>query len=167
MFTRRLIEYEMQPNLAMLKDHLRITTNDQDKLLSAYLKAACNAAENFIGRHVQASIYTIEGAYTPVISLPRASAAFPIQEIVVEVDGSACTNYSISGNSWIEFGPNVSGSRVKIVYRCGGNVIPDDIQIAILLIASKYYANPVDSVETLPTAAYNLLSNYRTYGIED
>jgi hypothetical protein len=42
---------------------------------------------------------------------------------------------------------------------------PVDIKMAILLIAAKFFNNPVDSVEQLPTASQALLHPYKVYCI--
>ena len=40
---------------------------------------------------------------------------------------------------------------------------PADIKMAILLMAAKFFNNPVDSVENLPSASQALLHPYKLY----
>ena len=56
---------------------------------------------------------------------------------------------------------------MSVRYTSGMNQVPFDIKAAIMLMAAKLFNNPVDSVETLPSAAKNLLRPYRSYGMKD
>ena len=85
---------------------------------------------------------------------------------MVEVDGKKTTDFTVKGRT-LTFSEGVTGDRVKIVYVGGGHKIEADIKTAILLTASKYFNNPVDSVETLPSVATNLLGQYRSWGDDD
>lgn len=166
MITRNIIVDKMQPGLDELKLHLRITSDDQDALLTSYLKAAIVAAEHHIGRCLVDSSFSLTDNLSPVITLDHVDPkVYPLKGMPsVKVDDKTCTDFTVDGNRVI-FGETVTGSAVRIDYTCGGVEVESDIRIAVLLIASKYFNNPVDSVETLPTVASNLLSQYRVWGI--
>ena len=155
----------MQPSLNEFKLHLRITSNDQDALLMQYLKAAAVSAEHHIGRCLQASVYRFKGDFTDSVSLERIDDLYPLEKIVsVKVDGQP-VEYQENGKEVI-LHPDVSGKVVEIEYIAHGASVEPDIKAAILLTAAKFYNDPVDSVETLPSVATNLLSQYRTWGVK-
>lgn len=168
MTDRDIIEIAMQPGLSELKLHLRITSSDQDALLLSYLKAAAVSAEHHIGRCLEQSRFTYTGAFAPAITLEHVNLRyFPIIGTPqVYVDGNRCTDFALEGKT-VKFGESVEGEKVRIVYTAGGRRVEADIKAAILLTAAKYFNNPVDSVETLPSVATNLLGQYRTWGVED
>ena len=63
--------------------------------------------------------------------------------------------------------PEVMGESLLVTYEAGMASVPFDMKAAILLSASKLFNNPVDSVESLPSVAKNLLRPYRSYGMDD
>lgn len=168
MITRDIIDIAMQPGLSELKLHLRITSNDQDALLTSYLKAAAMSAEHHIGRCLEESRFVLSDTFSPVIALDHINPQFfPVKGTPrVTVDGQPCTDFTVEGRKVI-FGESVSGDSVRVEYVGGGNRVEPDIKTAILLTASKYFNNPVDTVETMPSVATNLLSNYRSWGMND
>lgn len=168
MTEREIIDIALQPGLSELKLHLRITSSDQDALLMSYLKAAAVSAEHQIGRRLERSKFTYTGAFSSSIVLEELhNRYFPLQGVpVVEVDGERTTAFTVRGRR-IFFNEGVTGERVRVVYVGGGHKVEPDIRAAILLTASKYYNNPVDSVETLPSVAANLLRQYRSWGVDD
>lgn len=168
MTERDIIDIAMQPGLSELKLHLRITSSDQDALLLSYLKAAALSAEHHIGRCLLQSRFTYTGSFKHSILLDKINTRFfPLMGTpTVEVDGKKTTDFTVKGRT-LTFSEGVTGDRVKIVYVGGGHKIEADIKAAILLTASKYFNNPVDSVETLPSVATNLLGQYRSWGDDD
>ena len=168
MITRDIIDIAMQPGLSELKLHLRITSNDQDALLTSYLKAAAMSAEHYIGRCLEDSRFVLTDSFSPVITLGHVNPQFfPVKgEPRVYMDGTACTDFTLDGNRLV-FGGAVTGGAVRVEYTAGGGRVESDIRTAILLTASKYFNNPVDSVETLPSVATNLLSQYRAWEVND
>ena len=158
----------MQPGLDELRLHLRITSHDQDALLRTYLKAAAVSAEHHIGRCLEQSRFILTGAFAPVITLDHINPRFfPVMGTPrVRVDGVLTTNFTIQGAT-LTFDEGVTGSEIRVEYMGGGRRVEDDIKAAILLTATKYFNNPVDTVETLPSVATNLLGQYRTWGVDD
>ena len=59
----------------------------------------------------------------------------------------------------------VSGETLVVTYEAGLSQVPFDMKAAILLTAAKLFNNPVDSVESLPSVAKNLLRPYRSWGM--
>lgn len=150
-----------QPSLEDLKRHLRITSDDLDATLEMYLRAAIESAEHHIGRTIAASEYCYSGWFVRSFEL-----AIPFKKIVkVEVDGKELTeqDYRIDKRTLL-LSPNITGEELLVTYQAGMTTVPFDIKAAILLSASKLFNNPVDSVESLPSVAKNLLRPYRTYG---
>ena len=73
-----------------------------------------------------------------------------------------------TGFSWdedgIRFDEPVDGSTVEVEYEAGLAYVPDDIQGAILLLASSLFNNPTDRPEERDrTTARNLLRPYRRW----
>lgn len=163
---RDIIDVEMQPSLLEFKQHLRITSSDQDALLMQCLKSALTAAENHIGRYLAKSVFKYVGKFAQTITLERIDEnLYPLERIVsVKVDGEVMlpTSYTITDDVF-SFNADVTGDKMELIYVAGGRYVEHDIKAAILLTASKYYNNPVDSVETLPSVATNLLGSYRRW----
>ena len=155
---------EYQPSLEDLKRHLRITSDDLDGTLEMYLCAAIESAEHHIGRTIALSEYTYSGCFTRSFEMKP-----PFRRVVrVEVDGVQLTEdeYRIDRRT-ILLSPEVMGESLLVTYEAGMASVPFDMKAAILLSASKLFNNPVDSVESLPSVAKNLLRPYRSYGMSD
>ena len=153
-----------QPSLDDLKRHLRITSDDLNETLEMYLRAAIESAEHHIGRIIAMSEFEYSGWFVRSFEL-----AAPFKEIVtVEVDGVKLTaqDYSVDMRTLL-LSPEIQGESLKVVYKAGMTSVPFDIKAAILLSASKLFNNPVDSVESLPSVAKNLLRPYRSYGMNN
>ncbi len=166
MTNRDIIDIELQPSLAEFKRHLRITSTDQDALLVTYLKAAATSAEHHIGRCLEASIFTYTGSFTHTVTLDKVDVEeFPLRSVdSVKVDGVAIStdDYTVEGDT-LTIADTQDGDAVEVVYRAGGKKMESDIKSAILLTGAKLFNNPVDSVETMPSVATNLLGPYRRW----
>ena len=142
-----------------LKRNLRIDPDveDFDADLDVKLQAAIASAESFIGRDL---------GRVPVISYPYARVTAlhldpALRIVTVKIGGG-----EISPEGWSYAGGNLSlydenhdaedVVTVETAYR-------PDIGVAVLMHASSMWMNPADSVETLPKASKNLLTQYRTY----
>lgn len=167
MIERDIFESYMQPGLLDFKQHLRITNNDQDALLMQCLKAAAVSAEHHIGRCLLRSKFRYTCRFASSISLEKVNDNYyPLQRVLsCKVDGVyiPLDSMHVSGHV-ITFDESVVGDMAEVVYEAGGRCVEPDIQAAILLTAAKLYNNPVDSVETLPSVATNLLGQYRRWG---
>lgn len=148
--------------LEKMKSHLRITANDLDNELMAKLTAAIDSAEHFIGRVILKSDFEETIPLSSKVTLCRP---------LLSVDGIKVDDTEISADDYdvdvfsgtITFLGDVEGKALKVKYTAGLSQVPSDITNAILLMASSLFANPMDSVETLPKASSNLLRPYRNY----
>lgn len=164
MIRRSYICTRYQPTLDDLKRHLRITSGDLDEILQPYLLAAINVAEHQIGQLIAVSEMTDNRKFEHAVTLKG-----PVLEVTyvkvddVEIDKAA---WSLEGNA-LQVSEQVAGKRMEVVYEAGMTQVPFDIRAAIMLIATKYFNNPSDSVEQYPSAAKNLLRPYRTWGMNN
>lgn len=152
---------KFQPSLEDIKRHLRVTSDDLNESLDMYLRAAIESAEHHIGKVIAASRFTYEGWFVRSFDMLT-----PFRKVVsVEVDGDVLSaeDYAVD-NRTLLIAPNINGDKIKVVYEAGLQSVPFDIKAAILLTAAKLFNNPVDSVESLPSVAKNLLRPYRTWG---
>lgn len=152
---------KFQPSLEDIKRHLRVTSDDLNESLDMYLRAAIESAEHHIGKVIAASRFTYEGWFVRSFDMLT-----PFRKVVsVEVDGDVLSaeDYAVD-NRTLLIAPNINGNKIKVVYEAGLQSVPFDMKAAILLTAAKLFNNPVDSVESLPSVAKNLLRPYRTWG---
>lgn len=148
--------------LAKLKDHLRLTTDDFDNNLSLYLAAAITTAEKYTGQIFRRSECRISGVFEHIVRtgiLPIIS----VEKVLVD-DVELDRNIVEVEESVIRFPENVSGKRMEIALDAGFAEMPADVFAAVLLMASKLFENPADSVEQLPKASTNLLRPYKRWG---
>lgn len=158
--TERIYLEQYQPKLEDFKKHLRLTLNDLDDALQMYLLAAVNAAEHHIGQVIALSDFSYTG---PLVPLPCRMPLIEVAE--VKVDGAE-VGYDVR-DGVLTLAEGVTGSVMTVRYKSGMCQVPFDIKAAIMLMAAKLFNNPVDTVETLPSAAKNLLRPHRSYGMRD
>lgn len=158
--TERIYLEQYQPTLEDFKNHLRLTSDDLDDALQMYLLAAVNAAEHHIGKVIALSDFSYAG---PLVQLPCRTPLIEVAE--VKVDGAE-VGYEVK-DGVLTLAEDVTGSVMTVRYTSGINQVPFDIKAAIMLMAAKLFNNPVDTVETLPSAAKNLLRPHRSYGMRD
>lgn len=163
MIERSYIDAMIQPSLEDLKRHLRITSGDLDETLQPYLLAAIGSAEHHIGKIIARSEFTYSGWFIRSLELKGPD----IMVKSVEVDGDALSEeeYTLSGRN-LMISMDVNGRELKVVYESGMTFVDFDIKAAILLSAAKLFNNPMDTVETLPGVAKNLLRPYRSWGLD-
>lgn len=145
--------------LQKFKSHLRLTSNDLDDELMAKLTAAIDSAEHHIGKTILKSKFKDTLPFSSEVALCR-----PLLSVDgVKVDDMEVTYETDIFTGTILFDEGLKGRAVEVTYHAGMPQVPSDIVNAILLIASSLFANPMDSVETLPKASTRLLRPYRTY----
>lgn len=157
--TRVILNDMMQPSLGEFKAHIAITSCDMDARLRLILESAITTAERHIGKIIPQSRFTCVCEFAKAIRLPHV----PVLEVeAVYVDNVLSSDFVVSKGQ-ILFGESVCGDTCKIVYKAGMLQVPADLKMAIFLIAARQFNNPMDTVETLPTASSNILRGYRTW----
>lgn len=148
--------------LGRLKSHLRITSDDLDGELMAKLTAAIDSAEHYIGRVILLSNFVDVLPFSSKVALSR-----PLISVDgVKVDDTETSDFTKDIFTGTLFFPeDMTGYAVEVSYTAGMRQVPSDIVNAILLMASSLFANPMDSVETLPKASQLLLRPHRTYDL--
>ena len=142
-----------------LKDHLHILSEDFDKSLSLNLRAATQAAQSYLGRDIIRTVTVVSMPFSKTFNIADFSAIEDVQVDRKEVEYTQVNNtitLAVNSGELVEY---------KLVSGYTQEDCPEDIKMAILLIASKYFNNPVDSVEQLPKASTNLLKPYKNYMI--
>lgn len=142
-----------------LKNHLHILSEDFDQSLWVNLRAATAAAESYIGRDI---IRRVVGMSMP-FSKTFTVADFTTVENVT-VDGMNVEFTQVNNNVTILV-DNGEVVRYTLVSGWEPADCPMDIKMAIMLMAAKYFNNPVDSVEQLPKASSALLKPFKNYMI--
>lgn len=159
----RTFDTSLPVSLDKLKEHLHITTTDFDESLDTYLKAAILSCENYINGMIWVSEVSYVSNFSNIIPISDD----PIISVnSVKVDGNEINTNSYSlQNGKLYINSDVQGSKIEYTLKVGYEQVPEPIQVAILLQASKMFTNPVDSVETLPKASQGLLNAYKNWRI--
>ena len=156
---------DYQPSLAEFKSHIRltITSVEMDASLTLQLKAAIRSAEHYIGKVIARSAFVYTDTFAKTVIIP--GPVIGIQEVTVAGVDVTSDHYKLKGNVLtldMEADPDAD---LVVRFTAGMTCVDEDIKAAILLHAAALFANPVDSVETLPKASSRLLDSYRTWGV--
>lgn len=143
--------------LEQLKNHLHMFTNDFDQQLAFNLRAAVAKAESYTNCRIWHGTFTESVPFENTISVRETTAVV----IDVKVDGVSVNFTAAAGVIKVEGNGKILEYTASVGYT--SEDCPIDIQIAVLLIAAKFFNNPVDSVENLPSASQHLLHPYRNY----
>lgn len=154
--------YEVLHMLQHFKEHLRITSDDQDADLRAKLMSALTSVGHDVHRVLLQSTVTASGIMTSGGSM-RLTLRGPVREMVsVSVDGAALGSdkYTLSGNR-LTINAEFENALVEVVYKAGYQQMPSDMWEAVCLRGAGAYANPIDSVQERLRASDILIRAYR------
>lgn len=158
--------------LARAKEHLRVDHDDEDTIIQAYIEAATNLAENYIGRSlVDTSFDLHQDSFgvlaTSPIEIPRSpllsvdaifyrqgdDAEIEVSDADYYVDPSGARGRVFPLSSWPTITPQPGAVRIR--FRSGYidngfsppiGSIPRAIESAILLTLGSFYANRENEV---------------------
>lgn len=156
-----------------LRDHLRVTGDDEDAVIAAYTFAATAHAEGFTQRLLSPRACTLLLSDLPSGEEPVELPGGAVQSLTsVVVDGVTVTGCTVSGHSpallipsddW----PAVTGTGypVVITYVAGPSKLPFDIRMAIMLMVGDFYENRANAsdvaLKEVPMSARMLMSPHR------
>ena len=127
-----------------------------------YLQAAIESAEHHIGSIIARSEFVYDGWF--VRSFDMKGPGCELKSIDVDGESLDEAEYTVNRNTLLISQDVTMCDKMTVTYIAGMTQVPFDIKAAVLLIAAKLFNNPVDSVETLPSVAKNLLRPYRSWG---
>lgn len=169
-----------------VKEHLRVTFNDHDTLITGYVATAIghlDGPDGWLGRAITPQ--TIVERYDGLWSIPAKPSWRPVIGVTsIEYRGAAGwltldpTAYEfedgILAPTYGTYWPNFTG-QVRLTYRAGydgapGRVLPPALRGAILLMVGDLYRNPGEAVVgsisakvAMSTTVANLLEPLRVY----
>ncbi len=178
----------MEPvSLAEAKLHCRVDTDVDDTLISGYISAAREAAEQYLWRSLitQTWVFTLDAFPAGAIELPMGK----VQSVVIayyDADGDLQTldaaEYDtalsesgsrvapIAGGSWPATSARIGAVRITAVcgYGATASSVPAAIKSAIMLTIGHLYMNReevvVGTIATqLPAGCQRLLDPYRLF----
>lgn len=127
-----------------------------------YLQAAIESAEHHIGSIIARSEFVYDGWF--VRSFDMKGPGCELKSVDVDGESLDEAEYTVNRNTLLISQDVTMCDKMTVTYVAGMTQVPFDIKAAVLLIAAKLFNNPVDSVETLPSVAKNLLRPYRSWG---
>lgn len=145
--------------LEEIKNHLHILSEDFDQTLWMNLRAATAAAESYIGRNIIRRVVNMSMPFSKTFTVADYSTVEN-----VTVDGGD-VEYTQVNNKVTLLVDNGKVVRCDVISGWLPEECPMDIKMAIMLMAAKYFNNPVDSVEQLPKASTSLLKPFKNYMI--
>lgn len=131
-------------SLMEVKEHLRVSHDFQDDLISAYISAAREALEMETGRALAAGTYRWvgDGSVGYVHSLPMWPVA-TVTEVTYE-DGTgarvAFTGYVLdSDRSFISIAAPPYGTRLSVTFTTVAGILPPALKAALFLLVADLY----------------------------
>lgn len=133
-------------SLTRAKEFLRVTQTSEDNLISGFIHAATHWVENYIGQRFGATSITevleafpawIDVNVRPLVSVTSIS--------YVDADGNPATVSNarpIKNRIYAPEGGWPSPKEltpITLVYQAGLPLIPEDLEVAILLLTAEYY----------------------------
>lgn len=156
--------YDVLHLLQHFKEHLRITSDDQDADLRSKLLSALTSVGHDVHRILVGSIVTSSGVMSSCGGEIRLTLRGPVQGVTsVSVNGVGLVEgegYTVAGNRLTIKG-DYSDAAVQVVYKAGYQCMPADMWEAVCLRGAGAYANPLDSVQERQRASDILIRPYR------
>ena len=143
-----------------LKNHLHMFTSDFDSSLELNLRAAVAKAESYTNTCIWQVEQQVSVPFAKKVEVPGYNVVLSD----VKVDGEN-VNFTFDSGVLAIDSPEGATLTYTVTQGYSSENCPVDIKMAILLIAAKFFNNPVDSVEQLPTASQALLHPYKVYCI--
>lgn len=154
-------------SLEEVKSYLKVEHDLEDKLISALIDAAENAANKYMLRYIRATKFEyFEQSSASTIELRRARfSSVDKVSVLVGSEWIETDNYSISSDSDI-YGVVKLGtahSAVKIQFTVGYKEVPSALKTAILIIIANMFENRGDdyNYSDLPAMARQILNGFR------
>ena len=158
-------------SLAEAKAWMRLTLSDDDALIAALIRTACDLCEAFIGQLLIARevievqpIRTGEWqrlAHGPVASitsiegLPAEGApfAFPVADYAIDIDAL--------GDGFVRVTQPGAAGRLRVTYQAGlggdANAVPETVRQGLLRLVAHLYAARDDARDAAPPPAVTAL----------
>lgn len=172
-------------SLSRVKEHLRVSGDDENSLLTGYLLAAARLVEDYTGLSVLSATYrqrldsfagsagAIRLLRSPATSVTGIaytdadgnSATMEVADVTLEGDAIPSRVYPNAGESWPS-NVSVRGGAVSVTFVAGyasGDAVPKHLVQAIYLLVGHWYENREGvvvgmSAMTVPMAVDALLS---------
>lgn len=163
-----------------LKDHLRVTSSDEDTLVNSYRTAACQFVENYCNtRLTSQSVYFYAQAFGaigefqigPVISVSAVEYKTSKTGSYITLDSA---NYYVEKArvpALIKFmtAPSTDGDAlapIRVTATCGYATTPEPLVHAVRLLVAHYFENrqaaEVGNIKEIPLGIKSLLNTYRS-----
>ena len=171
-------------SLAKMRKQLQLEDDftEDDTLISDFIEAAINQAENYINSEITQKTFTVTGkSFEDVLAFKKqkiqAVTSITYKDEAGDSQTVTDTNYSLQTvdkfENSIVFNENFELPKVKeydpaavtlnVTVGYAANKVPKAIKQAIILLVAFMYEHRVDSVKEKSTAAETLLQAYRRY----
>lgn len=166
-------------SLAVAKDHLKVDGDDENELISSYIDAAIEHAENYTGISIKEALYEYRFSSFPSEFLFKTNPVQSIDSIVYLDENNAEQTLDASKYELVQTDryfstiifeddlPTLAASQKAVIINVSTGFeeskTPAVIKSAILLILGALYENRQDKIQKLPTASQSLLGAYRIY----
>lgn len=164
------------------KDHLRVTVNDEDNLITGYIAAASawiDGPAGWLGRSIGEQTLEFRGhvfaaldrlPYGPVIAVTEVRYVNPqgvdqvLPDSVYQIVGRGLVLRH--GASWPPMRGDAEG--VRVIYQAGEAEVPAQVRQAVLLLVGQWFRNRMavnvgNIVNELPFGVEALLSPLRRF----
>lgn len=162
------------------KMHLRLTTDDEQDLVQAFIDAAVEAAENYTGKSINVySITAVAKTFINDLSLDYGpvKANFKIEYyntsntlvelpatnyVVLNDTGAACIAFNDTGSLPVVYD---RPDGIKITYEAGqvATAVPVVFAQFIKLCIAFLFENRADTIDKLPRFMYSLIRPYKKW----